>query len=279
MPTDRNDREKRFLVTGHFRESPGYRVERPRGSHDWLLIYTLDGHGVFSSPKRAEGIDARWCFGTSAHDVTLIGPSVSHCYAVAPDAESWELLWAHFIPLAHWKPWLAWPQVASGIGRLSIESLDRRTRIIHDLKTAHDVRSSYYHYRDQLAINSLESVLLWCTTLISRNENPLLDDRIRECLETIRHRLAEPLSIQELAQACHLSPSRFAHLFKEQMHVTPQKFIEQQRIDRATELLQHSSYSIAQIARRVGFDDPFYFSRRFKHRTGQSPRDCRRGFE
>jgi len=59
------------------------------------------------------------------------------------------------------------------------------------------------------------------------------------------------------------------------LDMPPQQFIEQQRIRRATELLEHSGYSIAEISSRVGFDSPFYFSRRFKKATGQSPRAFR----
>ena len=58
--------------------------------------------------------------------------------------------------------------------------------------------------------------------------------------------------------------------------MTPLQFIEQQRIDRARQLLEHTGHTIATVAHQVGFDNPFYFSRRFKQATGMSPSDFRR---
>ena len=58
--------------------------------------------------------------------------------------------------------------------------------------------------------------------------------------------------------------------------MTPQQFLEQQRLDRARQLLELSGRSIGDIAADVGFDNPFYFTLRFKRLTGLSPRDYRK---
>ena len=44
---------------------------------------------------------------------------------------------------------------------------------------------------------------------------------------------------------------------------------------RAKQRLERTSDSVQQIALEIGFDDPLYFSRRFKHRVGVSPREYR----
>jgi AraC family transcriptional regulator of arabinose operon len=64
-------------------------------------------------------------------------------------------------------------------------------------------------------------------------------------------------------------------LFREQVGQTPQQWVERERMARAMQLLALSSRTIANIAAEVGYDNPFYFSLRFKQHTGRSPRDWR----
>jgi AraC family transcriptional regulator of arabinose operon len=81
--------------------------------------------------------------------------------------------------------------------------------------------------------------------------------------------------VGELAKIAGMSASRFAHLFRRQVGVPPQQFVEQRRLMRAEQLLKHSSLSVKEISHDVGFRSPFYFSLRFKSRTGKSPRAYR----
>ena len=79
-----------------------------------------------------------------------------------------------------------------------------------------------------------------------------------------------------IADAVQLSPSRLSHLFKEQTGVTPARFVELRRIDRAKGLLESSSLSIGAIAAATGFSSQFYFANRFRAATGTSPTSWRR---
>ncbi len=79
-----------------------------------------------------------------------------------------------------------------------------------------------------------------------------------------------------IADAVQLSPSRLSHLFKEQTGVTPARFVELRRIERAMGLLESSSMSIGSIAVATGFSSQFYFTNRFHAVTGTSPSAWRR---
>ena len=118
--------------------------------------------------------------------------------------------------------------------------------------------------------------MLCCHEQVVFERGQGVDPRISEVLDLICRQLDRPFSISELARLCHLSPSRFAHLFREQLDMTPLQFIERQRIERARKLLEHTGHTIASISQQVGFESAFYFSRRFKLATGSSPRDYRR---
>ena len=83
--------------------------------------------------------------------------------------------------------------------------------------------------------------------------------------------------ITQLAQAARLSPSRLAHLFRQEMGIAPMQYLEQIRIQRAQELLLVTGNPIAQVAREVGFRDPFYFNRIFRKHCEVGPRAFRKG--
>jgi AraC family transcriptional regulator of arabinose operon len=125
-------------------------------------------------------------------------------------------------------------------------------------------------------MNSLEDFLLFTAELSGQlaRSGPS-DPRILRAMQTVCADLAAPHSVASLARTAGLSPSRFAHLFKTETGLTPQRYIEQQRIERAAQLLLRTPFPVAEIARQVGFDCPFYFSTRFSHHTGRSPRNHR----
>ncbi|MBQ4050975.1 MAG: helix-turn-helix domain-containing protein, partial [Oscillospiraceae bacterium] len=71
------------------------------------------------------------------------------------------------------------------------------------------------------------------------------------------------------------SLSRFSHLFREKMGISPHRFILSRRMEEAKKLLTYSSMTVSEIAKSIGFDDPSYFSRIFRKHTGHVPTDYR----
>jgi len=64
-------------------------------------------------------------------------------------------------------------------------------------------------------------------------------------------------------------------MFRRHLDRSPMDWVLQARIDRASSMLASTHLGIAEIARANGIDDPYYFSRVFKARTGLAPRDWR----
>lgn len=79
------------------------------------------------------------------------------------------------------------------------------------------------------------------------------------------------LSIDEYAKMCHLSKSRFEHVFKENTGETPLGYVYKLRIREAKRLLENTDMRIARIAEEIGFYDANYFTRVFKKHTGVAP--------
>jgi len=70
--------------------------------------------------------------------------------------------------------------------------------------------------------------------------------------------------------------SRLCQLFKARTGLAPLEWLIRYRIEQAGKLLKDSGFPVAEIARRVGFDDPSFFARVFRKRTGLSPSSYRR---
>jgi AraC-like DNA-binding protein len=101
-------------------------------------------------------------------------------------------------------------------------------------------------------------------------------ERLAPVLDHIERRLASPLTRTGLARVAGLSPSRFNALFRAAIGMSPVDYLLRRRVQRAQQLLIASDLDVAEVAGRVGFADPFYFSRLFKRRCGATPSDYRR---
>jgi AraC family transcriptional regulator of arabinose operon len=108
-----------------------------------------------------------------------------------------------------------------------------------------------------------------------RPEQGELDGRLARVTDYIRATLHEPSDYRQLARLATLSYCQLFRLFKRQLGISPQQFIEQQRIDLAKRLLTLNRLSIKEVASQVGFVNQLYFSRRFQKATGLSPSQYR----
>ena len=102
-----------------------------------------------------------------------------------------------------------------------------------------------------------------------------IDRRLRRAVELMDAHLDQELSLADLADAVSLSPSHFAHLFRELIGLTPHGYLTNLRLERARGLLVETDLSITEIATRVGFRSPSHFATAFRTVTGASPRAYR----
>lgn len=97
-------------------------------------------------------------------------------------------------------------------------------------------------------------------------------NRCRAHLET---HYPEIESMAAAARACHVSVPYFSRLFRRHVGMTAERFLMSLRVNHAARLLQQTSLSVKEAGVKVGFKDPYHFSRAFKHVHGKAPRDFR----
>jgi AraC-like DNA-binding protein len=91
-------------------------------------------------------------------------------------------------------------------------------------------------------------------------------------LEYMRAHLSEPLTVADLADLVSLSPSAFAHLFRDITGRSPYQFLKEMRLDRARELLVDGNFTVARISKEVGYASVSHFISEFRGRFGVTPR-------
>jgi AraC-like DNA-binding protein len=91
-------------------------------------------------------------------------------------------------------------------------------------------------------------------------------------LAYVRSNLSEPLTVADMAEQVSLSPSAFAHLFREVTGMSPYQFLKDVRLDRARDLLVDGQMPVALVSKEVGYSSASHFIREFRRRFGYTPR-------
>lgn len=250
-------------VANHFRASYGYHVQRPAGTRDWLLTFTMNGVGCYRLGEHA--------YLCQAGDIMVLEPGAMHDYATVYEAQPWEFYWVHFLPRPHWVEWLQLPERTLGLRSVTVDDTVLKRRIERAfVRLLHDLRAST-HFQIDLAANALEEILLCIAQHNARARPYTLDPRIDTILQRLSTNYCEPVTIATLAQQVSLSPSRLSHLFKEQVGCSIIETILSIRLHQTERLLKYTALHVGEIAQAVGFQSASYFSRQFKARYGLSP--------
>lgn len=95
---------------------------------------------------------------------------------------------------------------------------------------------------------------------------PLLryESRIELMIGYIKEHIDRPITRDELACLCSLSPEHCSRLFKQFTGLSISSFIQREKIHTAYRLMYQRGYSVKEAAFAVGYEDPAYFSRVYK---------------
>jgi len=103
-------------------------------------------------------------------------------------------------------------------------------------------------------------------------------DKLNRIVTYMEERLANKVTVEELAALVHYHPNYFIEVFKQLTGQSPIQYLNAKRIEHARQQLQLTREPVSVIAEEVGMT-PYYFSRLFKEQTGYSPTAYRQFFE
>ncbi len=254
-----------YPTRGH---ADGYFFDMDKGRelNEYQILYLLEGEGIFHS-THVERTSIK------AGDIFLLFPGEWHTYGPLPHSR-WKSYWIGF------KGKNMDERVSSGF--LSPEKPIYRVgfsvEIIELYKNALRSAMEEAAYSQQLLagiVNHLIGLMYSLERNIILNKNQMHVEMINRARLRIRESLESELTIQQLASELGVSYSNFRKLFKEYTGLSPALYQQDLKLQRAKELLSTTKQSIKEIAYRLNFDSPDYFSSKFRMKTGFKPSDFR----
>jgi len=244
---------------------PGHSFRREPGFPFYTLGVMLSGRVTI----RYAGVEIE----SSAISLGLTAPNTPYALFV-PEAH--REIWLFFSPRPEWRRWLNWGrQVNAPTGHCHVALTEKANRvaIVRGMRQALAYSQSPLPTGPRLAELALEQVLILASSLSA--SGGAVDERLERVLRAVGHDPAHAWREAELAEIATLSTSRFAHLFREKLGLSPLRYVEQLRLEKAKALLLGTADSVKEIAAGVGYPDALHFSTRFRRKFGRSPRAYR----
>ncbi|MDO5055487.1 arabinose operon transcriptional regulator AraC [Pasteurella oralis] len=242
-------------------------VDRPNGMNGYMLQLTTFGKGY--------AFDGKQHLIMQPGQLLLFAPNAMQHYYRYSESQYWHYKWIYFYPHPKWGKWLNWVNSEQNIGRIMIKEhryLQEISQIFSKIEQELKYGSSF---KEDIATSLLEYLLIKCISAEKIAIDHAMDSRILKVCDFISEDLAKNLSIDLLAERVYLSPSRLSHLFKQSLGISLVQWRELQRVSEAKKLLYFSDIPISTLAKSLGYDDPFYFSKVFKRHTRLSPSQFR----
>lgn len=263
------------VVSSHMELPPHPEPDYPRPLYapagSWVVLF------VESGECRVRGDGSDRVLGQNGPAVLILPPESSVEISRSQGGGGCSLFSNAFFPREHWQPLLQAGQGAAGPEALTIDNPRIAAYLTESMGRIIDIAHSRARNALPLHFNLLEQVLLLCDEVRPGREREQLDRRVVAARDFLLAHYREKTTVEQVAAAANAAPSTLNALFKSQMGENLMRWRDQLRMQRARELLQGSDKPIKVIATEVGYDDPMFFSRRFKQLTGWSPTQVRNG--
>lgn len=262
--------ELTVLFSGEGRPHPLHKIGP--AIHDYVLVHTvLSGHGVYRT-----GGQSYTCRGG---DSFVIFPGELFSYQA--DAEDpWHYVWVGFVGSnAH--------TLLDSMGVTRERPVVRGARL-PDLRPLYNSLNDNLQQTDDPPLANIEAsgwlrLILGQLGRICRGDGTTtepdtaaIDRQIEQAIRFMSLHYTQPVSIDQLSRTLGYHRTHLSRMFKRTTGLSPKQYLMQIRLERAQTLLSDTSMPIDQVASAVGFNDPLYFSKKFKDWAGTSPSTYRK---
>lgn len=101
----------------------------------------------------------------------------------------------------------------------------------------------------------------------------------KDAIRFIQKHYMEPIKLHDLALRFDMSDKHFSYLFHKELGISPMNYLIQFRLKEAEKLLKQPHATVREVARMVGYSDPYFFSKLYKKHKGLSPNQVKRGVQ
>ena len=261
---------KQLFIThiGYYPYAKYHYRERPEGCNENIFIYCEEGKGWVKHNETVYPLNRNQAFIIPAHD--------KHAYG-ADHVAPWSIYWFHFcgenVSL-----------FSSIIGQtIHIEESDKSRyndrfqlfeEMYQNLEMGYSPENMEYisfclmHFLASLKyVNQFREI-----------KKAKQTDVIQKSIQFMKDNLENKITLDDLAQQASFSVSYFGAFFAQKTSYAPMVYYNQLKIQRSCSYLQFSDLKIKEIAFRLGYYDPFHFSKAFRQEMGISPKLYRKRY-
>ena len=245
-------------------------VERGRVLDEYQLLYLVEGEGVLST-SAVKNVRLK------AGDMFLVFPGVWHTYHPV-EGNVWKSYWIGFKGRNM--------DDRMNYGFLSVDkpvyNIGYSSDVVMLYRTAIKAAKEEGACSQQLLagiVNNLLGLMYSLERNMKLNRRGGYVEMIAKARIMIREGVESKITVHEIAAELGSSYSNFRKLFKEYTGMSPALYQQNLRLQRAKELLSSTDMSIKEIAYRLNFDSPDYFSSKFKAKVGCKPSEYRTGMK
>ena len=248
---------------GYYPKAAAHHVERENGSPENIIMYCYSGSGWYETPNGYFRIYPNQFF--------ILPNNQTHRYGADSD-DPWCIYWIMFSGK------FLDDVIAIDVIRYCLKpnTLANPQKFLDLFEEMFDTLSEGFTVNNLLFANmNLWNVLmLFIRQKIHKNKK-LKDTPIEKIINFMKKKIAEKLTINEMAAIISFSPSHFYNQFKTQTGYSPMDYFIHLKIQCACDYLNNTDLRIKEIAPLVGYDDQYLFTRTFSKIMGQSPRHYR----
>ena len=249
---------------GYYPDARYHHRKRGKGIDQHILIYNIEGNGWIDIDGCKHDIHANSYF--------IIPPLTPHQYG-AYENEPWTIYWVHY--MGQNSELYNKPEIVHRIPPAQNSRIEDRIQLFNEIIAT----LSAAHNKEELEYANL----CFCHLMASfryihqfRTLNTYSDhDLVKNVLKYMKANIDKNLKLEDMAKHFNLSPSHFSKKFKQRTRYSPINYFLHLKVQHSCKLLNLTTMRISEIAREVGIEDQFYFSRLFKKVMDQSPKDYR----
>lgn len=254
---------------GFFPKVKYHYVQKERGVDYCLLLYCVAGKGWYE-------MDSHERVTIETNQFIILPPHVPYRFG-ADEENPWSIYWIHFEgKLA--KEFVRYPLIPSYILPGNTSRLQDRIELFEEIYDTFSMAytEEYMIHASMCLYPFLSSFLHLEPYRYHRSSAYQEQNFSTQVIHYMQENIGNNLTLEQLAGHFKYSASHFSALFQKETGYSPINYYIQLKIRKACQYIELTDLKLFEIAERVGFDEPAYFTRIFTKVIGISPSEYRR---